>query len=84
MNILRVGVTALAVLTGTWVWQPAPVRAQGAGSPEALAAARDLFSLMSKDMVVQMSRQLSAQMWPLIETELSGKADAETLAKLRG
>lgn len=82
--MLRVTVATLAVLAGTWLVQPAQVRAQGVGSPEAVTAARDLFSLMSKDIVVQMSRQLSAQMWPLIQTELNGKADADTLTKLRG
>jgi hypothetical protein len=53
-------------------------------SPEALAAARDLMSVMSPDMVGQMAQGMTAQVWPNIERELGGKVDQATLTELRG
>lgn len=62
-----------------------PVCAQSptAPSPEALQAAKDLFALLSKDMIAQLVHQVTAQVWPPIERQLSGKADAATIAELR-
>lgn len=62
-----------------------PVYAQtpAAPSPEALQAAKDLFALLSKDMIAQLVHQVAAQVWPPIERQLTGKADAATIAELR-
>jgi uncharacterized protein len=59
-------------------------QAQDAPSPEALAAARDLMAVMSPDMVGQMTRAMTAQVWPNIEQGLGGKIDQATLGELRG
>ena len=62
-----------------------PVCAQtpAAPSPEAVQAAKDLFALLSKDMIAQLVHQVTAQVWPPIERQLAGKADAATIAELR-
>jgi hypothetical protein len=59
-------------------------QAQDTPSPEALAAARELMSVMSPDMVGQMTRGMTAQVWPNIERELGGRVDQATLTELRG
>ena len=82
MALLRT-VTALVLLIGTLTLAPARLNAQGASSPEAMQAANELFALLSKDMMAQMSRQMTAQMWPLVEHELAGKVDTATQAQLR-
>ena len=61
-----------------------PVRAQETGSPEALRAAQDLAAIITGDSLVQMSRTLTAQMWPQIEAHFAGKVDGATLAEVRG
>ena len=61
----------------------APVRAQDAGSPEALRAAQELAAIMTGDTIGQMSRALTAQIWPSIEGQFKSKVDAATLAELR-
>ncbi len=60
-----------------------PARAQDAGSPEALRAAQELTAIVTGDTIVQMSRSITAQMWPRIEAQFGGKVDAATLAELR-
>ena len=62
---------------------PVCAQAPAAPSPEALQAAKDLFALLSKDMVTQLVHQVTAQVWPPIERQLTGKADAATIAELR-
>jgi uncharacterized protein len=62
-------------------------RAQGQPpSPEALQAANELFSIISKDMIQQLVSQLTAQFWPPVErslrTKYSNIADG-TIAELR-
>lgn len=52
-------------------------------SPEAVQAAKDLFALLSKDMIAQLVTQVTAQVWPPIQRQLAGKADAATIAELR-
>lgn len=62
----------------------APVFAQApAPSPDALAAAKELATMMGGDTVGQMSAALTAQIWPNIEQQLGPKVDAATLAELR-
>jgi hypothetical protein len=63
--------------------QPAPVAAQSAPSPDAVKAADKLFSLLSKDMLDQVAKQLTAALWPLVERDLQNKIDASTLIQLR-
>ena len=49
----------------------APVFAQApAPSPDALAAAKELATMMGGDTVGQMSAALTAQIWPNIEQQL--------------
>lgn len=58
----------------------APARAQDA---EALRAAQELAAIMTGNTIEQMSRALTAQIWPSVEGQFKGKVDAETLAELR-
>ena len=71
---------AMVLLAGALA---APVRAQDAGSPEALRAAQELAAIMTGDTIGQMSRALTAQIWPSIEGQFKSKVDAATLAELR-
>src|SRR5262249_14176034 len=48
---------------------PGPAPAQNA-SPEALRAANELFSILSKDLIGRMADQMIAQNWPPIEQRL--------------
>ena len=47
--------------------------AQDAATPEALAAARELVAILSKDTVHQLVTQVTAQVWPAIERGLCAK-----------
>jgi hypothetical protein len=87
MKILRI-VACLALLAAP----VAPIAshsamAQSAPTPEALAAARDLIAIMSKDTIRQMSVQMVGQIWPTIEHSLRAKQPditAAQVAELRG
>ena len=59
-------------------------QAQQPPSPEALAAARELMSVMSPDMIGQVVQGMTAQVWPNIERELGQRVDQATLTELRG
>jgi len=61
-----------------------PARAQDAGSPEALAAARELSAIMTGDTLTQVTAALTAQIWPNIEKAFGNKVDAATMAEMRG
>src|SRR5215813_1486429 len=66
----------------------AQVQAQVQAMPsgEALKAARDLLVLMSRDLVAQLAGQVTAQMWPAIESRLRAynpNIDAEAIVDLR-
>ncbi len=71
---------AILFLTGFLL---VPARAQEAGSPEALRAAQELATMLTSDSLAQMSRTLTAQMWPHIEGQFGGKVDATTLGEMR-
>jgi uncharacterized protein len=71
---------AIALLFGCLA---APVRAQDAGSPESLRAAQELAAIITGDTISQMSKSVTAQLWPRIEEQFAGKVDAATLAELR-
>jgi hypothetical protein len=62
----------------------AAAQAQDAGSPEAMRAAQDLAAIVTGDTIDQMSRSMTAQMWPRIESQFGGKVDSATLGELRG
>jgi len=53
-----------------------------AGSPEALRAAADLMTVMSPQMIGQLSQQMTAAVWPNLETSLKSKVDAATISDL--
>jgi hypothetical protein len=57
--------------------------AQAPGSPQALQAAQDLVKVLTGDMVTQMSRAMTGQIWPKIEAEFGPKTDQATMAELR-
>jgi hypothetical protein len=57
--------------------------AQAQPTSDALAAATDLFTVMSADMIGQISSQMTAQLWPLVERDLRQKVDAAALSELR-
>ena len=61
-----------------------PARAQDAGSPEALAAARELAAIVTGDTMGQIAGAMTAQIWPTIERQFGGKVDAATLTEMRG
>ena len=71
------------VLIAVVILQCVPARAQAPGSPEALAAARELAAIMSADVIGQMTDGMTAQIWPKLEGALRPKVDAATLAELR-
>jgi len=60
-----------------------PAVAQSTSSPEAVQAAAELASIMSKDLLAQMANQMTAQVWPQIEAKARGNLDPQTLAELR-
>jgi hypothetical protein len=62
-----------------------PVRALAQVAPpaDALAAATDLFSVLSTDLIGQLSREMTAQVWPRVERDLRSMIDATALAELR-
>jgi uncharacterized protein len=81
MRILRVVFAALlfvfAVDRGRADDPPPP-------SPEALAAATELFSILSADLLNQLTEQTTAMMWPLLEQRArADKIDDATIAELK-
>jgi len=60
-----------------------PAATQTTNSPEAVQAAAELASIMSKDLLTQMTNQMTAQVWPQIEAKARGGVDTATLAELR-
>jgi uncharacterized protein len=75
--LIWVGLYANALAAG-------PASAQTTGSPQAVQAATELASIMSKDLLAQMTNQMTAKVWPQIEAKARGNADAATLTELRG
>jgi len=86
MTILRTFMlVALLALFGAPIG-PRPAAAQSPATPEALQAAKDLVSVVSKDTMGQLVTQVTAQVWPMIERGLRAKQpdiQATTLADLR-
>ena len=60
------------------------VRADEAPSPEALAAANELFTILSADMMKQLTGQMTNAFWPVVEQKArADKIDDATIAELR-
>jgi uncharacterized protein len=74
---MRIVVLLVALTFGT-----GSIQAQDAA--EALQAANELASIVSADAVNQISRELSASLWPNLENSLKSKIDDATLAELQG
>jgi uncharacterized protein len=59
-------------------------QAQPSPSPETLQAAQELFSIMSGDMLKQLTTQITNAVWPQIEQKArAAKIDDATIAELR-
>ena len=60
------------------------VRADDPPSPEALAAANELFTILSADMMKQLTGQMTGAFWPVVEQKArADKIDDATIAELR-
>ncbi|HEY0568211.1 MAG TPA: DUF2059 domain-containing protein [Xanthobacteraceae bacterium] len=59
-----------------------PAQAQSEQS-EALQVANELFALLSKDMLADLTNSMTAQMWPMVERQMRPGLDAATLNELR-
>jgi uncharacterized protein len=75
--MMRNLLVAVLLLTGCYA------HAQEAVSPEALQAANELVAVISGDTINQISRQMTAAVWPGIENSLKAKVDSETLGEIR-
>jgi hypothetical protein len=86
MTTLRtLAVLALLALFGAPIGLR-PAAAQSPATPEALQAAKDLVSVVSKDTMGQLVTQVTGQVWPMIERGLRAKQpdiSAAVLADLR-
>jgi hypothetical protein len=72
-------VAALALPIGPAVGQ-APAASE---QSEALQVANELFALLSKDMLNDLTSGMMAQMWPAVERQMRPGLDPATLAELR-
>jgi uncharacterized protein len=61
-----------------------PARAQDKPTADTMAAAKELAAIMTGDTVKQLSRAMTAQIWPSIERQVAGRVDAATVADMRG
>jgi uncharacterized protein len=79
MHILRI-LAVLLLLGGAFD----RARADETPSPEALQAANELFSILSPDLMRQMTAQMTNLMWPALEQRARAqKIDDATIAELR-
>ena len=63
---------------------PTAAPAQSSPAPETLQAAQELFSIMSGDMLKQLTTQITNAVWPQIEQKArAAKIDDATIAELR-
>jgi hypothetical protein len=71
--------TSLAMPIGMAAAQPSSTP-----SPEAIAAANELFTILSVDMMKQLTAQMTNLMWPMLEQKArADKIDDATIAALR-
>ena len=74
----------LRLLIAVFLLAGSPVRADDAPSPEALQAANELFTVVSGDMLQQLTGQISSAFWPSVEQSARAeKIDDATIAELR-
>jgi hypothetical protein len=73
---------ALAVAMAAITTTP-PASSQTAPSEETMQAARELFGLLSQDMLAQMTAGITQQVWPMVQRELAGKVDNAGQLQLR-
>jgi hypothetical protein len=85
IRLRALAVVAMLILPGGMM---GALRADAqSASPESLAAANELFSMLSKDMLGQLVTSITGQVWPQLERKLRSQRpdiDAKTLADLRG
>jgi hypothetical protein len=86
-RILRI-LALIAVLAVPAGWWAAPAHAQAqapaTASPEAIAAANELFGILSVDMMKQLTAQMTNLMWPMLEKKARDeRIDDATIAELR-
>jgi hypothetical protein len=62
---------------------PIPAHAQQSEQSEALQVANELFALLSKDMLTDLTTSMMTQMWPMVERQMRPGLDQTTLAQLR-
>ena len=74
----------LVVLVVLLSAMPVAARAQGPGTPQAQEAAQELLNIISGDMLGQMGRAMTDQVWPQLEAELGSKVPPAALTELRG
>jgi hypothetical protein len=74
-------ILALLALPLTPAVAQAPVTAE---QSEALEVANELFALLSKDMLTDLTGGMMAQMWPMVERQMRPGLDQATLTELRG
>lgn len=80
VRYLRVFATFLLLVAAV----PAISRADENPSPEALQAANKLFSVLSHDLIKQITTQMDNLIWPLLEQKArADKIDDATIAELR-
>jgi hypothetical protein len=70
---------SLAVIVLLW----SPATAQETASPESQRAANELTAILSKDMIAQTNRAVTARLWQKLEKELEARVDKATLSELR-
>jgi hypothetical protein len=91
---MKILILALSATLGLATAAPIAVRAQPATppaatpapSPDALQAARDLFGLVSGNMISDITTRMTAQLWPSIQASLRARnpqIDDATLVELR-
>jgi hypothetical protein len=86
MRMLRVLAVSIVLAGPAGLLATRCADAQAEGSPEALQVATELMSVLSKDMIAQMSGQMIAQVWPMVEQQLRNARqdiDDATLKELR-
>ena len=85
MSILRVLFASVVVLVGVGS-ALSPARAQSAVAPDALQAAKELVAVVSNQMIADTVTNMTAQVWPGVESSLraqNARIDAATLGELR-
>ena len=81
MDLLRALAVTAAVMFS--VQTPIAAQAQQSEQAEALQVANELFAVLSKDMLGELTNSMMTQMWPMVERQMRPGLDQTTLAQLR-